>query len=184
MGNISGPWHRALWLGITHRKDSTKKSVWNYIKCLFYGVSLCDFHIVLANVSLLTVTEAFFFPGGGQKAKIWACRQSWFPHFWIYHLLWYHVKFYLSCFQNFLSLASCLVYEHLKSLFLALLLPLEMWVFSCEVLSVWCRSLGAQKVITQYLFVQKTAHTSQHLTLHLRPEWTQHPVCDKAIYQM
>lgn len=74
------------------------------------------------------------------------------------------MKFYLSYFQNFLNLASCLVYEHLKSLFLALLLPLEIRVFSCEVLSVWCRSLGAEKVITQYLFVHKAAHSSQHLT--------------------
>lgn len=74
--------------------------------------------------------------------------------------------FYLSSFQNFLNLASCLVYEHLKSLFLALLLLLEIWVFSCEVLSVWCRSLGAQEALTQCLFVHKAAHTSQHLTQH------------------
>lgn len=39
---------------------------------------------------------------------------------------------YLSRFRNFLNLARCLVYEHLKSLFLAPLMSLKILLFSCE----------------------------------------------------
>lgn len=74
---------------------------------------------------------------------------------------------YLSRFRNFLDLASCLVYEHLKSLFLAPLMSLKILLFSCEVLSLCYRSIGAQEVIIQYLFVYKNAHTSLCLTQHL-----------------
>lgn len=52
---------------------------------------------------------------------------------------------YLSCFQNFLTLASCSVYQRLKSLFLAPLMSLEILLFSCEVLSLRYRSIGGSR---------------------------------------
>lgn len=68
---------------------------------------------------------------------------------------------------SFLHLSSCLVYKRLKSLFLAPLMSLGILPFSCEVVSLHHRSVGAQEVIRQYLFVYKNARASLHLTQRL-----------------
>lgn len=54
---------------------------------------------------------------------------------------------------SFLHLSSCLVYKCLNVLFLAPLMSLDILLFSCEVLSLRYRNVGAQEVIVQYLFV-------------------------------